>query len=575
MRRLLPLLRPYRAMAIGSAILVFLQALAEISLPTLMASIVDVGIVNGDTGHILRVGGVMLLVAALGMTAAFVGARLASRAAAGFARDMRNKLFAHVTHFSLQEFDKVGTSTLITRTTNDVIQVQQFVFMSLRMMIRAPMMAIGGIIMAVIQDARLALILVVVIPVLATLISLIARKGMPLFKEVQKRLDRLNLVVREGLTGIRVVRAFNRTEYEERRFHQANETLTNTSIRVNRIMSAMEPSMTLTFNLTIVAILWFGSLRVENEFLQVGSLMAFIQYAMQIMFSLMMLSMMFMMIPRASVSASRISEVLAMEPEIKDPEQPVEPATTQGIVEFDRVTFYYPGAEAPALRDVSFTARPGEVTAIIGGIGSGKSTLASLLLRFYDVTDGSIRVDGVDVRHWRQEDLRRRIGYVPQRALLFSGSIRENLRYGKEEATDEELQHAAASAQAAEFISDLEDGYDALIAQGGANFSGGQKQRLTIARALVRRPSIYVFDDNFSALDFKTDAKVRAALREETAEATVIIVAQRVSTIMDAAQIIVLDEGEVVGIGTHQELLRTCDIYREIVASQLSEEAIA
>ena len=575
MRKLLPLLKPYRWMAITAAVLVFLQALAEIFLPRLMASIVDQGIVYGDTGHILSVGAVMLGVAALGMAAAFVAARLSSRAAVGFARDLRHRLFTHVTNFSLHEFDKVGTATLITRTTNDVQQVQQLVFLSLRLMIRAPMMAIGGIVMATLQDARLALLLVATIPVLAGIIALISSKGMPLFRQVQQKLDRLNLVTREGLTGIRVVRAFNRTEYEEQRFDDANRELTQTSIRVNRIMAAMEPAMGITFNLTTIAIVWFGGIRIDQGFMQVGSMMAFIQYAMQIMFALMLLSMMLTFIPRAAVSAARIAEVLDMSPEIKEPEQPIEPPEPTGVVTFDRVTFYYPGAEAAALEDVSFVARPGEVTAVIGGIGSGKSTLARLLLRFYDVTSGSVKIDGVDVRYMTQESVRERIGYVPQSALLFSGSIRENLRYGRPDATEDELRHAAESAQAAPFIEELEDGYDAFIAQGGANLSGGQKQRLTIARALVRRPSIYLFDDNFSALDFKTDAKVRMALERETSDATVIIVAQRVSTIMDADQIIVLDSGRVAGIGTHRELLANCTIYREIVASQLSEEAIA
>lgn len=575
MKQLLPIFRPYRWMALIAACLVFAQALSEIFLPRLMASIVDYGVVVGDTGHILSVGRVMVIVAAFGMAAAFLGARLASLVAVGFARDLRNRIFEHISNFSLQEFDKVGTATLITRTTNDVAQVQQLAFMSLRMMIRAPLMAVGGVIMAVAQDARLSLIFLAAIPLLAAVIWGISSRGMPLFKVVQEKLDRLNLVTREGLTGIRVVRAFNRTRYEEERFANANRDLADTSVRVNRIMAAMEPSMSIIFNFTTIAILWLGGVRVELGQLQVGSMMAFIQYANQIMFSLMMVSMIMVMVPRAAVSAARIAEVLAMEPEIEEPARPVAPPEDRGVVEFDDVTFYYPGAEVPALSHISFRAEPGKVTAIIGGIGSGKSTLASLLLRFYDVSSGSIRVDGVDIRQMSQEDLRRRIGYVPQKALLFSGTVRENLQYGRPEATDDEMRHAAESAQAAEFIERLEGGYDAFIAQGGANLSGGQRQRLTIARALVRRPRIYVFDDNFSALDFKTDAKVRMALQRETADATVIIVAQRVSTIMDADQIIVLDEGKMVGIGTHQELVRTNEIYREIVASQLSEEAIA
>lgn len=575
MKQLLPIFRPYRWMALAAAILVFTQALSEIYLPRLMASIVDLGVVRGDTAHILAVGRVMVVVAAFGMAAAFLGARLAALVAVGFARDLRNRIFAHVSNFSLHEFDKVGTATLITRTTNDVAQVQQLAFMSLRMMIRAPLMAIGGVIMAIAQDARLSMIFLAAIPLLAVVIWVISSRGMPLFKVMQEKLDRLNLVTREGLSGIRVVRAFNRTRYEEERFAGANKELTGTSVRVNRIMAAMEPSMSIIFNFTTIAILWLGGLRIDYGELQVGSMMAFIQYANQIMFALMMVSMILVMVPRAAVSAARIAEVLAMEPEIKEPSEPAVPVEDRGVVEFDDVTFYYPGAEAPALRNISFRANPGEVTAIIGGIGSGKSTLAGLLLRFYDVSSGSIRIDGVDVRQMAQEDLRRRIGYVPQSALLFSGTVRENLRYGRPQAGDDELRHAAESAQAAEFIDKLDGGYDAYIAQGGTNLSGGQKQRLTIARALVRRPRIYIFDDNFSALDFKTDAKVRMALQRETADSTVIIVAQRVSTIMDADQIIVLDAGEVAGIGTHRELLESCEVYREIVASQLSEEAIA
>src|SRR5690606_37432786 len=451
MKQLFPILKPYRWMAVAAAVLVFVQALAEISLPTLMASIVDIGVVQGDTGHILKVGGVMVIVAASGMIAAFFGARLASLVAVGFARDLRNRLFAHISSFSLQEFDKVGTATLITRTTNDVSQVQQLAFMSLRMMIRAPLMAIGGMIMALMQDVRLSLILFACIPLLAAVIYAISSKGMPLFKAVQEKIDRLNLVTREALSGVRVIRAFNRTDYEEKRFDDANRELTGTSIKVSRLMAAMEPSTSLIFNFTIIAILWFGGVRIDQGELQVGRMMAFIQYAMQIMFSLMMVSMILVMVPRAAVSASRIGEVLALQPEITDPDEPVTPAEEKGIVEFDDVTFYYPGAEVPALQNVSFTARPGEVTAIIGGIGSGKTTLAALLLRFYDVTQGSIRVDGVDIRQMSQKELRQRFAYVPQRAMLFTGTIAENLRYGKPDATDGEVRHAAESAQAAEF----------------------------------------------------------------------------------------------------------------------------
>lgn len=575
MKKLLPILRPYRYWMALAIALVAVQVVTELALPSLMATIVDDGVAVGDTGYILRVGGYMLLVTAISMGAAFIAVRIASRTSMAFARDLRGTVFRHVTNFSLNEFDKVGTATLITRTTNDIMQVQRLVFMSMRMFSRAPMMAIGSMMFAIQRNPGLSWILLAAIPVLGIVIGLVSAKGMPLFKVMQEKLDRVNLVSREGLTGIRVIRAFNRTKDEEQRFEEANRDLMTTSLRVNRIMAVMEPSMMIILNMTTVAILWFGGYRIQAGTLRAGDLMAFIQYANQIMFALMMLSMMFVMIPRAAVSARRIGDVIGMEPEIADPNEPQVPAVNKGVVEFDDVTFRYPGAEAPAISRVSFTAKPGQTTAIIGGIGSGKSTLAKLLLRFYDLESGSIRVDGVDVRDMSQTELRSRIGYVPQSALLFTGSVAENLRYGKPDATDDEVRAAAASAQAHGFVSELQDGYDSQIAQGGANLSGGQKQRLTIARALVRRPKIYLFDDNFSALDFKTDAKVRQALRKDTEDATVIVVAQRVSTIMDADQIIVLEAGKVEGIGTHSELLRTCTIYREIVASQLAEEAIA
>lgn len=575
MRTIWPILRPYRFLMILAIALVGVQAATELALPTLMATIVDEGIVNGDTQLILRIGSIMLVVTAVSMTSSVIGARIASRTSMAFGRDLRNNVFEHVTNFSLSEFDRLGAATLITRTTNDVEQVERVIFMSMRMFSRAPMMAIGSIFFAFQTDPGLAWILLAAIPVLGLVVAFISSKSMPLFQAMQEKIDRLNLVSREGLAGIRVIRAFNRTRYEEKRFEDANADLMQTGIRVNRIIALMDPALTIILNLTIVVALWVGAFRIQGGTLEVGKLMAFPQYAMHVMFSLMALSMMFVMIPRATVSAKRVSEVIEMVPEIEDPATPASPAENRGIVEFDNVTFYYPGAEAPALSGISFTAKPGEVTAIIGGIGSGKSTLAKLLLRFYDVTDGSIKVDGVDVRDMTQEELRSRIGYVPQQALLFTGTIAENLRYGKADATDDEVQKAAESAQAHRFVRDLEHGYDSYVAQGGTNLSGGQKQRLTIARALVRRPKIYLFDDNFSALDFKTDALVRQALRKDTADATVIIVAQRVATIMDATRIIVLDEGKVAGIGTHAELLQTCDIYREIVASQLAEEAIA
>ncbi|KZE75393.1 multidrug ABC transporter ATP-binding protein [Paenibacillus elgii] len=575
MLKLFAYLKPYRVPIALVLALIFLQSLSDLYLPTLMADIVDIGVVQGDTPYILQIGGFMLLVAAAGTACSVAASYYSSKVAAGFGQRLRGRVFEHVENFSLQEFDRIGTASLITRTTNDITQVQQVLTMMLRMMVSAPMLCIGGIIMAVSKDAKLSLVLIVIIPVLVGAIYLIASRGIPLFKEMQKKLDKLNLVLREGLTGIRVIRAFNRAGHEKRRFNDANLDLTGTGLKVNRIMGAMMPVMMLTMNFATIAIIWFGSFRIDSGDMQVGSLMAFLQYAMQIMFSLMMVSMMFVMIPRASVSAARIREVLDMVPTLTDPEQAKNGETLKGHVEFQQVSFSYPGAEKPAIEDITFKAGPGEVTAIIGGTGAGKSTLISLIPRFYDVAGGRVLVDGTDVREMTQEALRAKIGFVPQKAVLFSGTIRDNIRYGKEDATEEEIRHAADIAQATEFVSEMKDGFDSVIAQGGSNVSGGQKQRLSIARALVRRPDIYVFDDSFSALDFKTDAKLRAALREETGEATVLIVAQRVSTVIDADRIVVLDEGRIAGIGRHRELLDTCKVYREIVSSQLSEDELA
>ncbi|WMJ80178.1 ABC transporter ATP-binding protein [Clostridium sp. MB40-C1] len=575
MIKLFRFLKPYTSYIVAVFILVFFQSISELYLPTLMSDIVNKGIVNGDTNYILKIGGLMLFVAAGGTICTVFANFLSSKAATGFGKILRNKVFSKVESFSLQEFDKIGTASLITRTTNDITQVQQVLMIMLRMMVSAPMMCIGGIIMAVSKDARLSLVLVAIIPILVLAIFIIARTGIPLFKTMQVKIDKLNLVVREELVGIRVIRAFNRIDHEKKRFNEANNDLTDTAIKVNKILATLMPVMMVVLNFTSIAIIWFGGIRIDNGNMQVGDLMAFIQYAMQIMFSLIMVSMMFVMIPRASASAVRINEVLDIEPEIKDAENVKNSDSKRGYVEFKNVTFSYPGAEQPAINNINFMAKPGETTAIIGGTGSGKSTMISLIPRFYDIDSGSILVDGLDIRKMSQESLRDKIGFVPQTSVIFTGSIKDNIRYGKENASDEEVKCAAETAQAMEFISNMEDKFDSVIAQGGTNVSGGQKQRLSIARALVRRPEIYIFDDSFSALDFKTDSKLRAALRKETTDSTVIIVAQRVSTVMDADRIIVLDEGEVVGMGKHKELLDSCSIYREIVASQLSEEEIA
>jgi ATP-binding cassette subfamily B protein len=494
----------------------------------------------------------------------------------GLGEEIRSRIFRRVSSYSLVEFDKIGTPSLITRSTNDVTQVQNVMVMAMRMLIQAPVTAIGGIVLALQKDAGLAWIIVVVIPILATLISIVAVKGFPLFQAIQKKIDKINLILRENLTGIRVIRAFDRGASEKARFDEANRDLTDTAIRVNRMFAALMPSMMLIMNFTTLAILWFGTKRIDVGLSNVGNMMAFLQYAMQILFSFLMASFMFIMIPRAQASADRINEALELQSEVVDPAQPTRPESDRrGYVEFRDVAFQYHGAEEPAIHDISFVARPGETTAIIGSTGSGKSTMLSLIPRFYDATKGAVLVDGIDVREMTQADLRLRVGYVPQKAILFAGTVAENIRYGKEDASDEEIRKAAETAQALDFVSAMEDGFDSPIAQGGTNVSGGQKQRLSIARALVRKPEIYLFDDSFSALDFKTDAALRAALHRETAGSTVIIVGQRVASIMDADRIIVLDEGRIVGIGTHKELYASCPIYKEIVASQLSEEEIA
>jgi len=575
MIKLFRFLKPFTGLVIFILIFMFGQAMAELYLPTLMSDVVNNGMMKGDTGYIWKYGGYMLLVALGSSVCAVSGSFLSSMTAVGFGRDLRNMVFTRVESYSLHEFDKIGTASLITRTTNDIMQIQTVLVMMLRFLIYSPIMCIGGIIMAMSKDKELTLILAVVLPLLFAVILTLAGIVVPLFIAMQKKLDKVNLVLRENLIGIRVIRAFNRLDREKKRFTEANRDLTDTAIKVNKIMAAMQPLMMLFMNITSVSIIWFGGLRINLGKLELGDMMAFLQYAMQIMFSIIMISVMFVMVPRAQASAVRINEVLDMQPEINDPKQAKKADPKRGFVEFKNVTFSYPGAEQPALSNISFAANPGEITAIIGGTGSGKSTLINLIPRFYDVDSGSILVDGADVRELTQKDLRAKIGFVPQSAVLFTGTIADNIRYGRDDATDEEIMHAAEVAQASEFISGMKEGYNSEIAQGGTNVSGGQKQRLSIARALVRKAEIYIFDESFSALDYKTDARLRAALKKETKDSTVIIVTQRVSTVMDADKIIVLDEGKIVGIGNHKTLLNTCEVYREIVYSQLSEEEIA
>jgi len=591
MFKLFRFLKEYTLQIVAIVLLIFTQVIANLYLPSLMADIINKGIVQKDVvqtisflgfsgsyqgvDYILRTGGIMLLISLGGAICSIIATFFSSRTAVGFGRIIRNKLFTKVEGFSLHEFDKVGTATLITRTTNDVTQIQAVTVMIFSIMLFAPLTGLGGIVMALKEDAPLTWIFAIIIPLLGIIIGLTLKSAMPLFKLMQVKIDKLNLVLREGLTGIRVIRAFNRIDTEKVRFDDASTDLMDNAIKVNKIMAFLMPIMMLIMNVTTVAIIWFGGIRIDEGNMQIGSLIAFIQYGMQILFGFLMLSMVFIMIPRAQASAIRINEVLDMDSEILDPQNTILADKESGYVEFKNVSFSYPGSEQPAINNITFSANPGEITAIIGGTGSGKSTLVNLIPRFYDATTGSVLVDGVDVREMSQESLRSKIGFVPQKTVLFSGTIADNIKYGKDNATIEEIQHAANVAQATDFINGMTEGYEHVIAQGGTNVSGGQKQRLSIARALVRKPEIYIFDDSFSALDFKTDAKLRAALKNETAKATVLIIAQRVATVMDADRIIVLDDGQISGIGTHKELLTSCKVYHEIVSSQLSEEELA
>jgi len=577
MLKLFRLITPYRGYVAIVLVLALAQSIGFLLLPRLMSDIVDKGIVKGDQRAILQTGGLMLLMSVIATLCAIAGSYYSAKVATGFGRILRGAIFARVEHFSIHQFDRFSSASLVTRTTNDTTQVQQMLIMMLTMVITAPMMAIGGVILALSQDMQLAWVLIAVMPVMAVIFGLIMRGAIPLSQAIQAKIDRLNLVLGEGLSGVRVIRAFDRGAHQRVRFDQANLDLTNTAIALNRLIAFLMPALIVMLNLTSVAIIWFGSHRIDEGAMQVGAMIAALQYAMQILFAVFMVTALFVMLPRASASAARINEVLDVAPEIVDPARPVPPqlATRRGRVEFENVTFQYPGAEEPALTGVSLTAHPGEMTAIIGGTGSGKSTLAGLIPRFYDVNQGRVLVDGVDVREMTQADLRARIGFVPQKAVLFTGTVAANIRHGREDASDEEVRHAATVAQAIEFVDAMPEKFASPISQGGINLSGGQKQRLSIARAIVRTPDVYVFDDSFSALDFVTDAKLRAALKNEIANATVFVVAQRISTVINADRIVVLDNGRVVGIGTHAELLEKNEIYREILSSQVSLEEVA
>ncbi|MEU7701124.1 ABC transporter ATP-binding protein [Streptomyces sp. NPDC015492] len=568
-------LGPYRKPITLLVLLQFLQTCASLYLPTLNADIIDNGVVTGDTGYILRFGALMVGVSVVQVVcnigAVFYGARTAS----ALGRDVRAAVFDRVQSFSARELGHFGAPSLITRTTNDVQQIQMLVLMAFTLMVSAPIMCVGGIVMALGQDVPLSGVLLAVVPVLAVSVSLIVRRMRPLFRTMQERLDTVNRVLREQITGNRVIRAFVKDDYEEERFRGANAELTDVSMATGRLMALMFPVVMTVVNISSVAVVWFGAHRIDSGGMQIGALTAFLAYLMQIVMAVMMATFMFMMVPRAEVCAERIEEVLATESSVVPPVKPVTALDRRGHLEVRSADFRYPGAEESVLKDVRLEARPGETTAIIGSTGSGKSTLLGLVPRLFDATGGEVLVDGVDVRHLDPALMARTVGLVPQKPYLFSGTVATNLRYGKPDATDEELWHALDVAQAADFVRNLEAGLNAPIAQGGTNVSGGQRQRLAIARTLVQRPEIYLFDDSFSALDYETDALLRAALARETADSTVVIVAQRVSTIRDADRIVVLDEGRVVGTGRHRELMADNETYREIVLSQLTEAEAA
>lgn len=552
----------------GVVVLQLVQTLATLYLPALNAAIIDDGIARGDTGYVLRTGGWMLVVTLGQVLCAIAAVWFGAGAAMGVGRDVRAGLFRHVQSFSAQEMGRFGAPTLITRTTNDVQQVQMVVLMGATLMVTAPIMLVGGVVMALRQDIALSRLLLVAVPVLVLSVGLVVRRLGPLYRAMQRRIDRINGVLREQLAGLRVIRAFVRERHEAQRFGTANDELLDTAVRVGRLMALMFPMVMLVMNASTVAVVWFGGLRVDSGEMEVGSMVAFLSYIMQILMSVMMAVMMFVIVPRASVSAERIMEVLHTPTSVVPPADPVPAPPPTGRLELRDVGFRYPGAEEDVLRGITLTIEPGRTTAIIGSTGSGKTTLLNLIPRLYDATSGQVLLDGVDVRRMSPADLGSRIGLVPQRPYLFTGTVASNLRYGDPDATDEDLWRALEIAQARDFVAAMDGGLDAPIAQGGTNVSGGQRQRLAIARALVRRPSVYLFDDSFSALDFATEAALRAALAPVTRDAAVVVVGQRVASIRDADQIVVLESGRVVGVGTHEELLATCPTYVEIAESQ-------
>jgi ATP-binding cassette subfamily B multidrug efflux pump len=568
-------LTPYRPWLWAIVALQFTGTMASLFLPSLNADIIDNGVAKGDTGYIWHIGLIMLGVSLVQITCSTISVYCGSRTAMAFGRDVRRDLFHRVGSFSAREMNQFGAPSLITRTTNDVQQVQMLVLMSATMMVAAPIMMVGGVLMAMREDLQLSKLLLVAVPLLFLAIGLVITRMVPGFRAMQERIDAVNRILREQITGIRVVRAFVREPHETRRFARANDELTDVALFTGRWMAAMFPLVMLIVNLSGAAVIWFGGHRVDGGAMQVGALTAFLSYLMQILMAVMMSTFMLVMVPRAAVCADRIGEVLGTDTSVVPPTQPVTPDSVRGVVDLEAVSFHYPGADDPVLRAVSLHATPGTTTAIVGSTGAGKSTLVNLVPRLYDATGGSVRIDGHDVRDLDPEVLWSAIGLVPQKAFLFSGTVASNLRHGRADATDDDLWEALEIAQARDFVEAMPEGLDAPIAQGGTNVSGGQRQRLAIARALVKRPQVYLFDDAFSALDVSTDARLRRALEPVVADATVLVVAQRVSTVMGADQILVLEDGEVVGHGTHETLLEDCVTYQEIVRSQLTATEVA
>ncbi|MBE6012704.1 MAG: ABC transporter ATP-binding protein [Lachnospiraceae bacterium] len=573
MRKVLPYIKPYQKLFVIAVFFLILQNSTALLLPTFTANIINIGVQNKDLDYIYHTGALMLIITILGGISAVISTIFASKATASFGRDLREAIFLKAQKYSLSDFQKISTASMINRCTNDITTIQRSLMMFLRVLLPAPIMTMVGLVLAFRTNAKMALFFIGIIVIFAVLAFLIGKKAIPLFKEIQKRMDNLTYVLRETITGVRVIRAFNKESFEKERFENTCDDFKEISIRTNRIFAMLLPTLFLVSDLSVASIVWFGGIQASQGSMQVGSIFALIEYITIILFCGIMAVLVFMEVPRALSCVQRLNEVLDLEPEIKDrKESVIKEDINENVLEFKNVTFQYPGAENAVLSDISFKAMPGETTAVIGGTGSGKSTVANLIPRFYNIQKGEITIGGINIENYTQHGLRKKLGFIPQKAFLFSGTVEGNIKYGKISASREEVIHAAKIAQAHDFISKLEKGYDSFVAQGGTNFSGGQKQRIAIARALVRKPGIYIFDDSFSALDFKTDALLRKALKPEVKNATLLIVAQRISTIMDADQIIVLNEGKIVGKGKHQELLKSCSVYQQIAASQLSEK---